>query len=120
MSGEQPRAQEHHGQPWPLADDITLTQLHRSMVELSRSTTAWFQQANRRFDVLHEELALIRSDHGPRITAVEKSAMSKAKTAAGWTGVVSLVLTLAAQLAAMYNPKMVGPIQAIAQMFGGQ
>lgn len=94
MSGEQPRAQEHHGQPWPLADDITLTQLHRSMVELSRSTTAWFQQANRRFDVLHEELALIRSDHGPRITNVEAKTgniPSGVKTGAKYGAVAAII-----------------------------
>ena len=130
MSGEQKATKASHinaREPFAPADDITLTALHRSVVELQKSNADWFGSFNRRMDVFHEELGLLRQhvlgSQEPRLVTVEKTTRTlgdKAKVAAGWTGIASLGLTIAAQIAAMYRPSMVGPIQAIAQMFGGQ
>jgi hypothetical protein len=62
------------------------------------------------------------SDHAPRITAVEKKTSTIAPLARGlgkWTAYVTLGLTVAAQVASAFRPDLVGPLQAVLNMFQG-
>lgn len=69
---------------------------------------------------LSELRAFVMVDQAPRITAVEgKTAGQKAMAGVKWVGVAVGVLTIAGQLAASLSPKLVAPIQAIIQAFGG-
>jgi hypothetical protein len=64
----------------------------------------------------------VMSDHAPRITAVEKKTGTIAPIAVGvgkWTAYVTLGLTIATQVASAFQPKLVGPLQTIIQMFQG-
>lgn len=75
------------------------------------------QAMNRRFDIFHEELAMLRStvlaDHGPRIGKVEKTLGQKA---AKGGSIVALVLVVAPMLADAL-PKYRGVFDAIAGLF---
>lgn len=86
----------------------------------ARALNNFEERVNDRFTVVQSELLLLRSvtgDHAPRITAVERTTMGKAVSATKWVGVVTLVLSIAAQVAAAYKPSMVGPLETIGQMF---
>jgi hypothetical protein len=82
-----------------------------------------------RFDVFHEELSLLRhqtiGEGGlqQRVTSVEQKTLgAKAMTLAGhgikWGGVLTLVLTVAVQIASTVRPDLVGPLQELIKLFG--
>ena len=129
MSGEQRASYTRPAEPFPVADDlprneITPDVLWRSMVEGFRAVHEDIERSRRELqDHVHTEITLVRKDltvlH-ERVGIVDQRTLgAKAKSAAGWTGVVTLALTIAAQIASMYRPGLVGPIQAIAQMLTG-
>ena len=121
MSGEQKVTKASHlTTREPFLPELTLSQLQQQMMggfmELHRAM-------GEHTTLIRREMVQLRDDLTPRVAAVEQKTSTlgaKAKVAAGWTGVASLTLTIAAQIASMYRPSMVGPIEAIAQMFGGQ
>lgn len=77
-----------------------------------------------RLDSFESELSMIRAvvqDHVPRMAAVEKKTLpAKALDATKWAGVATMVLTIAAQVAAAFRPNLVGPIQTVINMLTGQ
>lgn len=75
-------------------------------------------------DELLGEIGLLRQqvvgDHSPRITTLEKTTVrTKAKGAAGVLGIITLVLSLAAEIAASYQHKTAGPLESIAKIAQG-
>ena len=133
VSGDKFRARP--GQPFGTASDYAPTNkdLSSQIGSLSAQVTGQAtilgqridgleEKMDARFTVVQSELLLLRTvtaDHVPRISAVEKTTVGKIKGVAGWVGVASLVVTIAAQIAATFKPSMVGPIQAIGQMLAG-
>lgn len=125
MSGDKLRAQP---QPFGTASDYPPTNkdLANQIGALGAQVTGQVEglrgEMRDRFTVVQSELLLLRTvtaDHVPRITAVEKTTVSKIKGVAGWVGFASLLVTAAAQIAATFKPSMVGPLQAIGQMLAG-
>jgi len=129
MSGEQKATKTSHmttRQPYLPADDEVVSVPELTLEQLQRQMMGGFMEVHRAMGehttLIRREMVQLRDDLTPRVAAVEQKTSTlgtKAKVAAGWTGVASLALTLAAQIASMYRPSMVGPIEAIAQMFGG-
>lgn len=101
--------------PVPASGDALLSRLDN--IDLG------IQDLTRLVDLTRTELGELRTfimvDQAPRITAVEKTTGQKALSGVKWVGVAVGVLTLAGQLAASFSPKLVAPIQAIIQAFGG-
>lgn len=139
MSGDKFRARP--GQPFGTASDYPPTnkdlsaqigalsaQVMGQGTILGRRIDGLEEKMDERFTVLQSEMLLLRTvtgDHVPRITNVEKDVKSvekrttgkKAKIATGWVGAVSLALTLASQVASWSQPKAVGPIETIADVW---
>ncbi len=91
--------------------------------DLSTQLTLLRRDMTDNFSALSSELSVVRNavmtDHGPRITAVEKTVGSKVVGATKWIGLASLALTIAAQIAAAFRPDLVGPIQTILAVLTG-
>lgn len=85
--------------------------------QMSLQLDGFGQTLNQRFDVFHEELAMLRAtvlvDHGPRIGRVEKTLGSKV---AKGGGIVGLVL-LAGPMLAEAVPKYRGIIETVMGLF---
>jgi hypothetical protein len=130
VSGERPATHQRHAIPPPpdsepeeldpedfeelpeLEQPVTLNRLARFVVD--------------GFSTLRDDNRMIRKDVlllREHVTTVDKRTLvQKVGGAAGkgvaWSGVATLVLTAAAQIAAQYRPGAVGPIQALIKLFG--
>jgi hypothetical protein len=75
-----------------------------------------------RVRLIHNEIALLRAtvtgDHAPRLTRIEESLVGRAKSLGAWVGnragIASLIVAGAIQLAALYKPSLVTPLQTVA------
>ena len=71
-------AQQHTSEPFPHADDLDQTEPIPLVppLPLSQRLELFERRVDRRFDLLHQELHLIRvqvtGDHAPRLTQVEQ------------------------------------------------
>lgn len=71
---------------------------------------------------LSELRSFVLSDHGPRITEVEKRApitIPPGAKVAGKYASIALAIPALLQVAATLKPSLAGPLEMIAQLFGG-
>ncbi len=113
------------GEPFPYADDATPTNPSPMVPQpptLMQRFQAFEQRVERRFNILHEELVLIRvqvtSDHAPRLAQVEKATIGAKAVATGKYGAVFLLASIAARAAAKQWPEFGEAIEGVLRVLG--
>jgi hypothetical protein len=93
-----------------------------TLEDVSRQITLLRFDLNDRLDTFHSELSMLRAvvtDQLPRMAAVEKTVGAKVVGATKWVGIITLCLTLAAQVASSFKPNLVGPIESMIKALPG-
>ena len=133
MTASPPRPRE----PFPVATDyaepIPLIRTANPDVPVTNEHLSQQMGAlDARIGAMHRDVALTRTelgelrglvvgDHAPRITAVERGATlgGTALKIGQWGLVATGVLGVAAQVASMFKPELVGPLQSLIGILGG-
>lgn len=98
-----PRAEPFRKIAPTIADVVaTLDSVVKTQRNHSLQIDGFGQAMNRRFDIFHEELAMLRStvtgDHAPRITKVESTMGQKVAKGGGIVGIIIVALPLLSEV----------------------
>lgn len=101
---------------WAVALESKVDDVYKRQGQMALQLDGYGSQMHQRFDVFHEELAMLRAvvtgDHAPRITKVESTLGQKVARGGGIVGIIIVALPLLSEVL----PKWAGVFERIGSL----